>query len=276
MAGDLQVVYGVSQRRAGLVLGMARSSLRYQPTLPVKDAPLRRRIEEIAAVRVRYGYKRIHTLLRREDWRVNHKRVYRLYKQAGLNLRSKRPKRSRAAAHRVQQPPACRANECWAFVFMSDALFDGRRFRVFTAIDTFTRECLEIHAGQSIRGEDVAGMLERLVTRHGLPERVQVDNGTEFVSKALDRWAYDHGVSLSFSRPGKPTDNAFIESFNGSFRDECLNVNWFLSLEDAREKIGLWRWDYNNHRPHSALGDVPPRTYAHGISESPKAPDPNP
>ena len=171
--------------------------------------------------------------------------MYRLYKQAGLNLRSKRPKRSRAAAHRVQQPAASRPNECWAFAFMRDALFDGRRFRVFTAIDTFTRECLEIHAGQSIRGDDVATILERLVTRHGLPERVQVDNGSEFVSKALDRWAYDHGVTLIFSRPGKPTDNAFIESFNGSFRDECLNINWFLSLEDAREKIGLCRWDYN-------------------------------
>jgi putative transposase len=270
------VAHVVSQRRVCLALRFPRSTLRYQPTLPARDAPLRRRIEEIAAVRVRYGYKRIHTLLRREDWVVNHKRVYRLYKQSGLNLRRKRPRRARAAAHRQTQPIATRANECWAMDFMSDALFNGRRFRVFTAIDTFTRECLEIHAGQSIKGEDVAGILERLVTRHGLPERVQVDNGTEFVSKALDRWAYDHGVTLTFSRPGKPTDNAFIESFNGSFRDECLNVNWFLSLEDAREKIGLWRWDYNNHRPHSALGDVPPRTYAQRISETPRAPDPNP
>ncbi len=276
LAGDLQVVYGVSQRRAGLVLGMARSSLRYVPTLPVKDAPLRRRIEEIAAVRVRYGYKRITTLLRREDWAVNHKRVYRIYRQAGLNLKRRRPRRARAAEHRAQRADVTRPNECWAMDFMSDALFDGRRFRVFTAIDTFNRECLELHAGQSIKGADVAGILERLVTRYGLPERIQVDHGSEFVSKALDRWAYEHDVSLSFSRPGKPTDNAFIESFNARLRDECLNVNWFLSLEDAREKIRFWRWDYNNLRPHSALGDVPPRTYAQGISESSKAPDRNP
>lgn len=261
----------MSQKRIAMILGKSRSSLRYEPILPTKDAPLKMRIEEITRTRVRYGYKRVHTLLRREGWNVNHKRVYRIYKQAGLNLRSKRPKRSRAAVHRQEVPQSTKPNECWAMDFMSDALFDGRRFRILTAIDTFHRECLAIHAGQNITGGDVASLMERLVTLYGLPERIKTDNGSEFVSKALDKWAYDHGVELVFSRPGKPTDNSFIESFNGRFRDECLNVNWFLSIEDAREKIELWRSDYNNHRPHSALGNVPPRTFIGGISEPQKA-----
>jgi putative transposase len=145
--------------------------------------------------------------------------------------------------------------------FMSDQLFDGRRFRALTVMDLFTRECLAIKVGQSIRGEDVAQVLDRLVISHGPPKRIQTDNGSEFISKALDQWAYIHRVSLEFSRRGKPTDNAFIESFNGSSRDECLNVHWFLDLGDAEEKVEKWRWDYNNFRPHSSLGDVPPRTF---------------
>jgi putative transposase len=143
--------------------------------------------------------------------------------------------------------------------FVMDALFDGRRFRALTLVDNFSRECLEIEVGASLKGEDVVHVMERMkLVRGSLPKRIKVDNGSEFISKALDKWAYQNNVALDFSRPGKPTDNAFIESFNGSFRDECLNVNWFLSLEDAREKITVFKEDYNHFRPHSALGNLTP------------------
>ncbi len=143
--------------------------------------------------------------------------------------------------------------------FVADALFDGRRFRALTIVDNYSRECLEIEVGQSPKGEDVVRVMERLRLAKGIvPNRIKVDNGSEFISKALDKWAYENGVVLDFSRPGKPTDKAFIESFNGSFRDECLNVNWFLSLEDARKKINAFKEEYNHFRPHSALGNLTP------------------
>ncbi len=226
-------------------------------------------------MRVRYGYRRIHTLLRREGWSVNHKRVHRLYRLAGLNLRIKRPKCHRSVAPRENLPDVAAPNDRWVMDFMSDQLFDGRRFRALTVMDLFTRECLAIKVGQSIRGEDVAGVLDHLVVLHGLPRRIQTDNGSEFISKALDRWAYIHDVSLDFSRRGKPTDNAFIESFNGSFRDECLNTHWFLDLGDAEEKVEKWRWDYNNFRPHSSLGDVPPRAFIEQFRGAFRSANPN-
>ncbi len=182
---------------------------------------------------------------------------------------------STSVAPRVNIPDVMAAHDRWVMDFVSDQLFDGRRFRALTVMDLFTRECLAILVGQSIRGEDVAGLLGRLVVLHGPPKRIQTDNGSEFISKALDRWSYIHGVTLEFSRPGKPTDNAFIESFNGSFRDECLNVHWFLSLGDAQEKIEKWRWDYNNFRPHSSLGDVPPRTYIQQLRGASRPANPN-
>ena len=239
--------------------------LRYQSRRVNDDAPLRRRIEEIAAVRIRYGYRRITVLLKREGWHINAKRVYRLYCAANLHLRSKRPKRRRSAAHRQQRPDVAQTNDCWTMDFVSDALFDGRRVRALTVIDQHTRECLAIHADQSIRGEQVVAVLKHLAARHGVPKRVQTDNGSEFASRAFDKWAYEQGVTLDFSRPGRPTDNPFIESFNGSFRDECLNTHWFLSLQDAREKIESWRAEYNNFRPHSALGNLPPRQFAQQV-----------
>ncbi|PAU94390.1 hypothetical protein CK503_06200 [Aliifodinibius salipaludis] len=212
--------------------------------------------------RVRYGFWRIYVLLRREGWMVNHKRVYRLYKLEGLNLRAKRPRRSRAGAHRLDRPQLSGPHQLWSMDFVADQLFDGRRFRALTVVDNFSRSCLSIHADQSIKGTDVTGIMERISRRVGqVPERIQVDNGSEFISKALDQWAYDNGVTLDFSRPGKPTDNPYIESFNGSFRDECLNLHWFLSLEDARQKIEVWRTEYNGFRPHSSLGDLTPNEY---------------
>ena len=220
------------------------------------------RIREIALTRVRYGYLRIHTLLRREGWRVNHKRVYRLYKLEGLHLRSKRPRRNRAAAHRLERVEATRPHQSWSMDFVADALFDGRRFRALTVVDNFSRECLSIHADVSIKGRDVTEIVSWISARNGqTPERIQVDNGSEFISKALDRWAYDNAVTLDFSRPGKPTDNPYIESFNGSFRDECLNLHWFLSLDDARAKIESWRREYNSYRPHQSLGGLSPEMF---------------
>lgn len=230
--------YQVSERRACRVAKVHRPLVRYQRRAD-DQAALRMRIREIAAVRVRYGYQRIHVLLRREGWLVNHKRVYRLYCLEGLHLRCKRPRRHVSAAHRVERVLASRPDESWSMDFVSDALFDGRRLRALTVIDNFTRESLAVEVDQGITGQRVAEVLEGISsTRGSFPERIFLDNGPEFVSKALDLWAYEHGVTLDFSRPGKPTDNAMIESFNGRLRDECLNVNWFLSLEDARAKIG--------------------------------------
>jgi len=257
----LRLAYDVSERRACRAIHFQRSSHRYQ-SIKSPQTPLRMRIRELAETRICYGYKRITVLLRREGWQVNHKRVYRLYCEEGLHLRSKRPKRRKMAAHRANRPEAKRLNESWSMDFVSDGLFDGRRFRSLTVVDNFSRECLGIWVDQSIKGEDVVRFMKRVSWQRGIPERVFLDNGPEFIGKALDKWAYENQVTLDFSRPGKPTDNAFIESFNGSFRDECLNAHWFLSLQDAREKIESWRTEYNTFRPHSSLGDLTPSEFA--------------
>lgn len=176
-----------------------------------------------------------------------------------MHLRYKRPRRHVSAAHRVERPLASRPNESWSMDFVSDGLFDGRRLRPLTVIDNFTRECPAIEVAQGITGKRVVEVPEDTSDRRGLPERIFLDNDPEFVSKTLDLWAYKNGVTLDFSRPGKPTNNAMIESFNGRFRDECLNVNWSLSLEDARAKVKNWRQNYNDSRPHYSLGDQTPR-----------------
>jgi putative transposase len=256
----LEEAYWVSQRRACRVVGFCRTSHRYRSHRR-DDRALRLRIVEIAEARVRYGYRRVQVLLRREGWRVNHKRTYRIYCEEGLHLRRKRPRRHISGSRRMARPEVERPNACWSMDFVADSLFDGRRFRALTVVDNYSRECLAIEAGQSMTGADVAEVIERLVKEKGAPDRIQCDNGSEFISRALDKWAYDHGVVMDFSRPGKPMDNATVESFNGSFRDECLNVNWFLSMEDAQEKIEKWRQDYNEFRPHSSLGDLTPRQF---------------
>lgn len=232
------------------------------------------RIKELAATRVRYGYKRIYILLRREGWPVNHKRVYRLYCEEGLHLRAKRPKRRVMAAHRATRPLTAKINESWSMDFVSDSLFNGKRFRALTIVDNFSRECLGIWVDQSIKGEDVVQFMKRISFNRGAPERVFLDNGPEFIGKALDRWAYENQVTLDFSRPGKPTDNALIESFNGSFRDECLNAHWFLSLQDAQEKIEQWRTEYNTFRPHSSLEDLTPQEFAKRSTPATRVPKP--
>lgn len=259
LAESLVADYKVSVHRACAVTRFCRS-MWYYKKVDRDDQVLRKRIKEIAETRVRYGCERIFKLLRRESWKDNHKRVYRLYKLEGLNLRSKRPKRNRAGAHRQERLLALNLHECWSMDFVSDQLFDGRKFRSLTIVDNYTRLCLDIYPDQGIKGEQVVMVLDRLKEEcNAVPQKIKVDNGSEFISKALDKWAYDNGVILDFSRPGKPKDNAYIESFNRSFRDECLNTNWFLSLADAREKIERWRTEYNTFRPHSSLGGLTPK-----------------
>ena len=258
MVSSLLDAYRVPIKRSCSVVGLQRS-VWYYKAHGRDDTAIRLRIREIAEVRVRYGIERIFILLRREGWKDNHKRVYRIYKEEGLNLRNKRPRRNKSAAHRQERPVASTLHECWSMDFVSDQLFNGRRFRALTVVDNYSRKCLAIYANQSIKGQDVVNIVNQIVeTEMSLPKRIQVDNGTEFISKALDRWAYENRVTLDFSRPGKPTDNPFIESFNGSFRDECLNVNWFLSLMDAQDKIHQWKWEYNHFRPHSSLNGMTP------------------
>ena len=259
--------YDISERRVCSVLKMYRNAYRYKSRRD-EQAYLRMRIREIAETRVRFGYRRIHILLQREGWQINHKRVYRLYCEEGLNIRRKGKRRQKSAVRAPVAEMPNTLNECWAMDFVSDQLFNGKRFRVLTLIDLCSRECLALYADKSITGETVANALDILKETRGLPNRIKVDNGPEFISKALDAWAYFNHVQLDYSRPGKPTDNAYIESFNGSFRDECLNTNWFLSLEDARDKIELWKNDYNEHRPHSSLTYLTPADYARKMTLS--------
>lgn len=240
---------------------MHRSNWGYKPRKR-EDRLVRQRIKEIAVTRVRYGMWRIYILLRREGFKDNHKRVHRIYKEEGLNLRSKRPKRNKSCAHRLERPDINDLQQCWSMDFVLDNLFNGQRFRCLTIVDNFSRYCHAIRVAKSIKGIDVVEVMEALKKENGLlPGRIQVDNGSEFISKEFDRWAYENKVTLDYSRPGTPTDNPFIESFNGSFRDECLNTHWFLSLDDAYDKINDWVEEYNHFRPHSSLGDLTPAEF---------------
>ncbi|WP_417784380.1 IS3 family transposase [Terasakiella pusilla] len=253
----LRIVWQVSIRRACCVLQAGRSTYHYKARRD-EQAALRQRIKEIAETRVRYGYRRIHVLLKREGWEVNPKRVYRLYKEEGLVLRNKSPKRKVSAKLREDRSSPEKANDVWAMDFVSDQIFDGRRLRILTIVDAYSRFCPAIDVRIHYRGIDVVATLERVTKKYGKPKVIRVDNGPEFISKDLDLWAYLNGVTLDFSRPGKPTDNAFIESFNGSFRMECLNASWFLSLNEARSKCEMWRHEYNEVRPHSSIGNKAP------------------
>lgn len=257
MVKQLEARYAVSERRACQTLGVPRSSHRY---CSVRDerAELRIRLRDLAASRVRYGYRRLHILLQREGWQVNHKLIYRLYVEERLQMRTKTPKRRKSCQVRVERSPIQEVNESWSMDFMSDQLFNGQRFRLLTIVDNFSRESLAIRVGQRFTGDDVVGVLDAILAGRTAPRTIRVDNGPEFISKSLDWWAYFNGVTLDFSRPGKPTDNAFIESFNGRFREECLNEHWFLNLKDAQQHVDRWRDDYNHHRPHSSLGNRSP------------------
>jgi len=230
------------------------------------QAALRIRLRDLAQARVSYGYRRLHILLQREGWQVNHKRVYRLYREDGLQMRPRKHRRHVTACRRMEREVAMEQNDGWSMDFMSDELFDERRIRLLTIVDNFSRESLAIEVDQRIGGQRVVEVLMQLGKERGLPKTIRVDNGPEFTSKRLDQWAYLNGVELDFSRPGKPMDNGLIEAFNGRLRQECLNESWFLSLEDAREKVEAWRMDYNRERPHGALGNMAPLEYASSVT----------
>lgn len=249
----------MSERGGCRLIGIGRSSYRYEGERQ-DPVGLRERLRALAEQRRRFGYRRLHVLLRREGVRVNHKRVYRIYRQEGLSLRLRRRKKL-ASGLRVPLPRPERPNQRWSMDFMSDFMAEGRRLKILTVVDDFTRYCLAIAVDTSIPGARVVQVLEQLTEEHGLPEVIVTDNGPEFTGKALDTWAYQHKVKLDFIRPAKPIENAFIESFNGKFRDECLNEHWFLDLRDAREKLGAWRQDYNSSRPHSSLGNLSPEEF---------------
>jgi putative transposase len=251
------VDWGVSIRRACRVLEIDTSTYHYKSRRRDQTG-VEARIKEIAQARVRYGYRRVHVLLRREGWTDNVKRIYRIYRDLGLQLRKKPPKRRVRAKLRDDRQAAVRPNDVWAMDFVHDQLATGQKLRVLTIVDTFSRYCPGLDVRFRYRAEDVVATLERVCQKVGYPRTIRVDQGTEFVSRGLDLWAYTKGVELDFSRPGKPTDNAFIEAFNGRFRSECLNAHWFLTLADASEKVEAWRNDYNEVRPHGAIGNVPP------------------
>ena len=251
--------FQLPQRRACQVLNFARSSYYYRSRAN-PQTELRVRLKDLATTRVRYGYRRLHVLLIREGWQINHKRVYRLYKQEGLSLRLKAGKK-RVSVARVPLPPPTHPNECWSMDFMTDRLSDGRSFRLLTLVDNFSRISPAIEVDFSLTGKRVIEVLERLKSSGGLPRMIKVDNGSEFISKEVDQWAHQHGVKLEFSRPGKPIDNAFIESFNGRLRQECLDQHWFESLKEARRVVEDWKQEYNEERPHGALEYRTPSEY---------------
>jgi len=266
----------LSERRACGLMGMNRGSWRYQRK-ERNDATLRNRLRELAGERPRFGYRRLYRMLRREKedgtarWVVNHKRVYRLYREEGLAMQRRKGKRFRAEA-RVPLVLPTRTNQMWTMDFTRDSLAGGRKFRTLNLMDGYTREALWIEVDNSLPGLRVVRVLERVAEERGVPEAIQVDNGPEFISQVVDQWAYRNGVALHFIDPGKPVQNAFIESFNGKFRDECLNQSWFTSLEDARRIIEAWREDYNTVRPHSSLGYRTPEEYAAEVAARPASP----
>jgi putative transposase len=257
--------YNVSERRACWAVKIPRSTIRYQ-TRRTGDEKLRTRLKELAMQRRRFGSPRLIVMLRREGIKDNHKRIERIYSEEGLQVK-KRKKRRQTAALRVVIPTPTQPNKRWSIDFVSDSLSDGRKFRCLTIVDDFSRESPLVHVDRSIPGHRVAQILDELGGGRGLPETIVCDNGPEFTSASLDWWANERGVKLAFIRPGKPVENAFIESFNGKFRDECLNENWFVSLDDAKEKIEAWRKDYNRNRPHSSLGNKTPYEFLRGFEE---------
>jgi putative transposase len=260
------VEYEMSERHACRLLGLARSTHRYRARTNEWDARLRERLKELAAKRMRFGYRRLTALLVREGITVNHKRVYRLYRAEGLAMRIRQRRRIRWTGA-VSSAAAIRANQRWSIDFVSDCVSTGRVIRMLTVVDDCTRECPAIEVDTSLGGLRVRRVLDRIASDRGLPEAIVLDNGPEFRGRALAAWSEERGVRLEFIQPGKPAQNAFAESFNGRLRDECLNANWFTSLSDARRKIEDWRQDYNQQRPHSSLNYLPPAEFARTLVE---------
>lgn len=251
----------ISERRACQLVGLSRTVLHYEPSKQPENDALQQRIVELAQVRRRFGYRRIGALLRREGCTANHKRVFRLYQEAGLAVQRRR-KRQGVMVEREKLSLPTKPNEVWSMDFVSDALAGGRRIKALTIVDDFTKESVDIAVDHGISGHYVTRVLDQAVRFRGTPQAIRTDQGPEFTGRALDQWAYRNGVQLKLIQPGKPTQNAYIESFNGRFRDECLNEHWFTSLAEARVLVASWRRDYNEHRPHSSLDYQTPAEFA--------------
>ncbi len=277
----LRQAWGSSERHGCRVTGFVRSVIRYRPRRG-RDEALRERVRVLAGRRSGCGYRRLHDELREAGEVVNHKRVYRLYREEGLAVR-RRSRKRRAPGPRQPMVVPRGLNERWSMDFLSDSLADGRPFRVLSILDDFSRECLALEVDRGLPAERVTRVLDRLALTRGLPACLVIDNGPEFTSHALDVWATRHAVALHFTRPGRPMENAFVESFHGKFRDECLNTHWFEALPDARTTIEAWRCWYNTERRHSSLGRTTPFEFAMraGLRASPqrsaqRASDPQP
>ncbi|MGU0610903.1 IS3 family transposase [Pseudomonas aeruginosa] len=258
---EMQARTGISERRACQLIGLSRSVLCYQPRASVQNTELQAQLVELAQERRRFGYRRLHILLRRAGVQVNHKRIYRLYRAAGLMVKRRR-RRHGVAVERERLSLPSAPNQVWSMDFVFDALSNGRRIKCLTVVDDFTKESVGILVEHGISGFRVTRALDEMARFRGYPKAIRTDQGPELTGKALDQWAYQRDIKLKLIQPGKPTQNAFIESFNGKFRDECLNEHWFCSLAEARIRIAAWRRDYNEHRPHSAIGNPTPAEFA--------------
>ena len=251
-----------SERRACRVVGVSRSTVRYEPVPePEANVELRKRIKTLARRRKRFGYRRIHAILVREGWRVNRKRVHRIWKEEGLQVPRKRRRRRRGPKGEVVRK-AFYKDHVWSWDFVEDSTERGGKIRFLTMVDEHTRESLMIRAGRSLGAEEVVDVLEWLFLTRGVPGYIRSDNGSEFIAKKVQRWLEENGVGTIYIEPGSPWENPFIESFNGSFRDECLNMCVFGSVEEAQEIAEAWRKDYNKERPHSSLGYLTPAEFA--------------
>jgi putative transposase len=263
----LRAAFGITLRHACRLVGLSRSRWHYRPVRPERDHPIRERLRALAAARPRFGYQRLHLLLRREGLRVNLKRVYRLYREERLLVRPHRG-RKHPAVPRVPLAVPTQPNQRWGMDFIHDACVDGRRFRCLTMVDEYTRECPVIEVDTSLPAARVIGVLDHLAGQRGLPRSLVIDHGPEFISRALDLWAYRRGIELAFIRPGKPVENAYVESFHSRFRDECLSTTWFETLTDARFHIERWRQDYNEVRPHTSLAGRTPTEFMDTLKEN--------
>lgn len=260
---------GCSVRRSCELISLNRSTYQYTARIDPEDEILKKRLRELALQRPRFGSPRLTVLLRREFGPVNHKRVERLYAEEKLQVPIRRKRYRRRIIRSIPLLVPSQANERWSMDLMSDSLADGRRFRMLNIVDDFSRECIAIEVDTSIPGARVVRVLEHLGQIRELPRTVVLDNGTEFTSKAMLLWSENSGIRLHFIEPGKPSQNAFAESFNGKFRDECLNENWFDGMPDAREKIETWRVDYNTQRPHRSLRQLTPFEYREKTENNP-------
>lgn len=251
--------HGLSERRACKLLGMDRSSYRYEPR-PDEDAPLRQELIELARQKPRFGYRRLGALLERRGYQVNHKRLYRIYREEQLAVR--RLKRKHVTRPVAPLAQLSKANQEWSMDFVVDGLATGRALRIYTLVDNCTRECLALEVDSCLSSRRVTRVLDWVIEQRGAPGAIRCDNGPEFTSRHFLAWCEERKIRIIYIQPGRPMQNGYVESFNGRFRDECLNANWFSTMADARQKIEAWRQDYNEERPHSSLGYRAPQEFA--------------